>query len=70
MMYLYGFTETTFNFQTNNFNKTDPDMGFDRILASVQDPRGSNGIDFAILPEYARLFRVFRFLSDTRQRPV
>ncbi|KAI9439555.1 Fungalysin metallopeptidase-domain-containing protein [Lactarius indigo] len=38
--YKYGFTETTFNFQTNNFNKGG-EM-FDRILVSVQDDTGTN----------------------------
>ena len=52
--YLYGFTEATFNHQTNNFNKSG--QGFDRVLVSVQDHRGSNGADFAILPEYVRPF--------------
>jgi Fungalysin metallopeptidase (M36) len=66
LAYLYGFTEATFNFQTNNFNKTDSDMGFDRILVSVQDPRGTNGADFAILPEYVRPFRVCRLAFLTQ----
>ncbi|KAI9434966.1 Fungalysin metallopeptidase-domain-containing protein [Lactarius indigo] len=38
--YKYGFTETTFNFQTNNFDKGGD--GFDRILVSVQDDSGTN----------------------------
>jgi hypothetical protein len=35
-------------------------MGFDRVLVSVQDPRGTNGADFAILPEYVPPFIVCR----------
>ena len=57
--------------QTNNFNKTDDDLGFDRVLVSVQDPRGSNGADFAIVPEYVRSVRVcwLAFLTQ-EQWPV
>jgi len=49
--YLYGFTETTFNFQTNNFKKGG--QGFDRVLVDVQEPTsiGTNGVNFAILPD-------------------
>jgi extracellular elastinolytic metalloproteinase len=62
--YLYGFTEATFNFQTNDFNKAG--QGFDRILVSVQDPSGTNGVDFAILPEYVRPFRICRLAFLTQ----
>ncbi|KAH8991258.1 Fungalysin metallopeptidase-domain-containing protein [Lactarius akahatsu] len=47
--YKYGFTETTFNFQTNNFNKGGE--GFDRILVSVQDNYGINDAVFFTPPE-------------------
>ncbi|KAI9456865.1 Fungalysin metallopeptidase-domain-containing protein [Lactarius psammicola] len=47
--YRYGFTETTFNFQSNNFNKGGEE--YDRVLVSVQDTEGINGADFAILPD-------------------
>ncbi|KAF8261950.1 Fungalysin metallopeptidase-domain-containing protein [Lactarius quietus] len=52
--YLYGFTETTFNFQTNNLDKGG--QGFDRILVDVHEPSTgvtdfSNGADFAIYPD-------------------
>ncbi|KAF8271082.1 Fungalysin metallopeptidase-domain-containing protein [Lactarius quietus] len=52
--YLYGFTETTFNFQTNNFDKGG--QGFDRTLVDVHEPSTgvtdfSNGADFAIYPD-------------------
>jgi hypothetical protein len=41
-------------------------MGFDRVLVSVQDPRGTNGADFAILPEYVLPFRVCRLAFLTQ----
>jgi extracellular elastinolytic metalloproteinase len=67
--YLFGFTEATFNFQTNNFNKTDPDMGFDRVLVSVQDPRGTNGADFAILPDgQSSEMQLYLFVDFTPKR--
>ncbi|KAH8991259.1 Fungalysin metallopeptidase-domain-containing protein [Lactarius akahatsu] len=47
--YKYGFTETTFNFQTNNFNKGGE--GFDRILVSVQDDYGINDAVFFTPPD-------------------
>ncbi|KAH9174149.1 Fungalysin metallopeptidase-domain-containing protein [Lactarius sanguifluus] len=47
--YKYGFTETTFNFQTNNLNKGGE--GFDRILVSVQDDFGINDAVFFTPPE-------------------
>ncbi|KAH8978806.1 metalloprotease [Lactarius hatsudake] len=47
--YKYGFTETTFNFQTNNFNKGGE--GFDRILVSVQDDYGTNDAVFFTPPD-------------------
>ncbi|KAH9020570.1 Fungalysin metallopeptidase-domain-containing protein [Lactarius pseudohatsudake] len=47
--YKYGFTETTFNFQTNNFNNGGE--GFDRILVSVQDDSGTNDAVFATPPD-------------------
>ncbi|KAI9456869.1 metalloprotease, partial [Lactarius psammicola] len=47
--YKYGFTETTFNFQTNNFNKGGE--GFDRILVSVQDDAGTNDAVIATPPD-------------------
>ncbi|KAI9456861.1 Fungalysin metallopeptidase-domain-containing protein [Lactarius psammicola] len=47
--YLYGFTEATFNFQTNNFDKGG--AGQDRILVSVQDDSGINNADFGTPPD-------------------
>jgi extracellular elastinolytic metalloproteinase len=62
--YLYGFTESTFNFQTNNFNKGG--QGFDRVLVDVHEPGFEpNGAGFAIPPEYAHalIFRGIFFLT-------
>ncbi|KAH9053788.1 Fungalysin metallopeptidase-domain-containing protein [Lactarius vividus] len=47
--YLYGFTETTFNFQSNNFGKGGE--GGDRILVSVQDSAGTNNANFGTPPD-------------------
>ncbi|KAI9453866.1 Fungalysin metallopeptidase-domain-containing protein [Lactarius psammicola] len=43
--YRYGFTEATFNFQTNNFGKGG--LGNDPVTVSVQDPAGVDNADFA-----------------------
>jgi len=48
--YQYGFTEKTFNFQTDNFSKGG--SGNDRVLMSVQDASGTNNANFATPPEY------------------
>ncbi|KAH9010332.1 Fungalysin metallopeptidase-domain-containing protein [Lactarius hengduanensis] len=47
--YLYGFTETTFNFQSNNFGKGGE--GLDRVLVSVQDSGGINHANFGTPPD-------------------
>ncbi|KAI9443780.1 Fungalysin metallopeptidase-domain-containing protein [Lactarius indigo] len=47
--YRYGFTESTFNFQTNNFGKGG--AGNDRVTVSVQDPAGTDNADFATPPD-------------------
>ncbi|KAH8978811.1 Fungalysin metallopeptidase-domain-containing protein [Lactarius hatsudake] len=47
--YLYGFTETTFNFQSNNFGKGGE--GQDRVLVSVQDSTDINNADFGTPPD-------------------
>ena len=67
--YLYGFTEATFNFQTNNFNNGG--QGFDRILVDVHEVTGtsSDGAVFAIYPEYVGPF-ILRDDSDATQRPI
>ncbi|PPR05526.1 hypothetical protein CVT24_003269 [Panaeolus cyanescens] len=43
--YRYGFTESAFNFQTNNFGKGG--KGNDPVLISVQDASGTNNANFA-----------------------
>ncbi|KAH9017585.1 Fungalysin metallopeptidase-domain-containing protein [Lactarius hengduanensis] len=45
----YGFTESTFNFQTNNFGKGG--VGNDRVTVSVQDPAGTDNADFSTPPD-------------------
>ncbi|KAI9439559.1 Fungalysin metallopeptidase-domain-containing protein [Lactarius indigo] len=56
--YLYGFTEATFNFQTNNYFKGGE--GQDRITVSVQDSEAMNNADFQTPPDgqsgHMRLF--------------
>ncbi|KAH8991254.1 Fungalysin metallopeptidase-domain-containing protein [Lactarius akahatsu] len=47
--YLYGFTETTFNFQSNNFGKGGE--GQDRLLVSVQDSSDINNAEFWTPPD-------------------
>lgn len=45
----YGFTEKTFNFQSNNFGKGG--KGNDRITVSVQDKAGMDNADFSTPPD-------------------
>jgi len=52
--YRYGFTEATFNFQTNNFGKGG--LGNDPVTVSVQDPAGIDNADFATPAEYVHRF--------------
>lgn len=47
--YRYGFTETAFNFQQDNFGKGG--AGNDRVLMSVQDASGTNNANFATPPD-------------------
>ncbi|KAH9015715.1 peptidase M36, partial [Lactarius pseudohatsudake] len=49
LTYRYGFMESTFNFQTNNFGKGG--VGNDRVTVSVQDPAGTNNADFLTPPD-------------------
>jgi len=49
ILYRYGFTETTFNFQNNNFGKGGKEN--DRILMSVQSPDGINNARMIVPPE-------------------
>ncbi|KAK7685033.1 hypothetical protein QCA50_011869 [Cerrena zonata] len=47
--YRYGFTESTFNFQVNNFGKGG--KGADRVTVSVQDSAGTDNADFSTPPD-------------------
>ncbi|KAH9056488.1 Fungalysin metallopeptidase-domain-containing protein [Lactarius vividus] len=47
--YRYGFTEATFNFQTNNFGKGG--AGNDRLMVTVQDITTINNAEFAAPPD-------------------
>ncbi|KAI9431679.1 peptidase M36 [Lactarius psammicola] len=47
--YRYGFTESTFNFQTNNFGKGG--LGSDRVMVSVQDPTVIDFDSFSTPPD-------------------
>ncbi|RDB18741.1 Extracellular metalloproteinase mep [Hypsizygus marmoreus] len=47
--YRYGFTESAFNFQDNNFGNGG--VGGDSVLMSVQDASGTNNANFATPPE-------------------
>lgn len=49
ILYLYGFTEATFNFQDDNFGKGG--QGNDRVIASVQDDANVNNGDFSVPPD-------------------
>ncbi|KAH8983996.1 Fungalysin metallopeptidase-domain-containing protein [Lactarius hatsudake] len=60
--YVYGFTEATFNFQSNNFNKGGEE--YDRIVVRVQDTEGINGADFAVLPD-GQISTMRLFLRDS-----
>ncbi|KAH9013760.1 Fungalysin metallopeptidase-domain-containing protein, partial [Lactarius hengduanensis] len=57
--YRYGFTEATFNFQTNNFGKGG--VGNDRVTVTVQDPAGTDNADnFSTPPDgQSGLMRMF-----------
>ena len=47
--YQYGFTETSFNFQTDNFGLGG--KGNDRVTVSVQDSAGTDNADFSTPPD-------------------
>jgi len=49
LTYRYGFTEKSFNFQTNNFGKGGADD--DRVVMYVQSNDGYNNAKFATPPE-------------------
>ncbi|KAG7086881.1 hypothetical protein E1B28_002801 [Marasmius oreades] len=48
-LYEYGFTESAFNFQNDNFGKGG--VGGDRVLLSVQDGSGVDNANFATPPD-------------------
>ncbi|KAI3595095.1 putative extracellular elastinolytic metalloproteinase precursor [Moniliophthora roreri] len=48
-LYLYGFTESAYNFQNDNFGKGG--LGNDRVLFAVQDGNGSNNARFFTPPD-------------------
>lgn len=47
--YKYGFTETAFNFQNNNFGKAG--KAFDRVIVSVQTSPGTDNAYFTTPPD-------------------
>ncbi|KAI0646696.1 Fungalysin metallopeptidase-domain-containing protein [Trametes meyenii] len=47
--YQYGFTESAYNFQKNNFGKGG--KGSDRVTVSVQDSAGTDNADFSTPPD-------------------
>ncbi|KAG6905449.1 hypothetical protein DXG01_002595 [Tephrocybe rancida] len=49
LAYRYGFTETAYNFQTNNFGKGGAQN--DRVTISVQDSAGTDNADFSTPPD-------------------
>ncbi|KAF8678110.1 Fungalysin metallopeptidase (M36) [Rhizoctonia solani] len=49
LAYQYGFTESAYNFQDDNFDKGG--KGNDRVLVSVQDASGKNNANFATPPD-------------------
>jgi extracellular elastinolytic metalloproteinase len=49
VVYLYGVTESAFNFQQTNVNSGG--LGGDRVLASVQNSRARNNANFGTPPE-------------------
>ncbi|ESK87510.1 putative extracellular elastinolytic metalloproteinase precursor [Moniliophthora roreri MCA 2997] len=66
-LYLYGFTEAAFNFQTNNFGKGG--RGNDRVLINIQDPSGTNNANFATPPDgQSGICRMFIWTFTTPAR--
>ena len=47
--YQYGFTETSYNFQNDNFSKGG--KGSDRVTVSIQDSAGVDNADFSTPPD-------------------
>jgi extracellular elastinolytic metalloproteinase len=67
ILYRYGFTEKTFNFQISNFGKGGQEA--DPVLMSVQDPSGVNNANFATPPDgqpgQCRMF-IFNLLNPNQ----
>ncbi|KAF9458835.1 Fungalysin metallopeptidase-domain-containing protein [Collybia nuda] len=65
--YRYGFTESAFNFQTNNFGKGGAQN--DRVTISVQDSAGTNNADFSTPPDgQSGHMRMFLWTLTSPQR--
>ncbi|EIM81848.1 uncharacterized protein STEHIDRAFT_103213 [Stereum hirsutum FP-91666 SS1] len=65
--YKYGFTESAFNFQNNNFGKGG--SGNDRVTISVQDAAGTNNADFATPADgQSGRMRMFLWTETSPQR--
>ncbi|KAF9264394.1 hypothetical protein L218DRAFT_900655 [Marasmius fiardii PR-910] len=67
ILYRYGFTEKTFNFQISNFGKGGKEA--DPVLMSIQDPSGVNNANFATPPDgqpgVCRMF-IFNLLNPNQ----
>ncbi|KAH7101039.1 Fungalysin metallopeptidase-domain-containing protein [Auriculariales sp. MPI-PUGE-AT-0066] len=67
IQYRYGFTETAFNFQVNNFGKGG--LGNDSVGISVQDSLDENNAVFVTLPDgELSLMRLYLFNSTVPNR--
>ena len=67
ILYRYGFTESAFNFQNNNFGKGG--RGNDRVTISVQDSAGRNNADMLTLPDgQTGRMRMFLWTLTSPQR--
>ncbi|KAF9262331.1 hypothetical protein L218DRAFT_1000830 [Marasmius fiardii PR-910] len=66
-LYQYGFTESAFNFQQNNFGKGG--RGNDPVLFGVQDPTGVNNAGFITPPDgQSGTCRMYIFTRTTPNR--
>ncbi|PPQ72749.1 hypothetical protein CVT26_003029 [Gymnopilus dilepis] len=67
LTYRYGFTESAFNFQVNNFGKGG--VGNDQVTISVQDSSGTNNANFATPPDgQSGRMRMFLWTFTTPMR--
>lgn len=65
--YRYGFTESAFNFQNDNFGNGG--VGNDRVTISVQDSSGTNNADFSTPPDgQSGRMRMFLWTLTTPDR--